>query len=287
MDVFIKFWGTRGSIPTPGTRTRKFGGNTSCVEVRVGETLFILDAGSGLRELGSDLLARGKKPIVAHLLLSHSHWDHVQGFPFFAPAYVPGNEVILYGSKPGDDRYHRLLSGQMKSDYFPVDFAALNAVIRQDYLQEGGKDVAGARIETFPLNHPGGALAYSFTVGRKKVVYATDNELIFDAGKPAELRPAPPELVRFVQGADLLITDSQYTDAQYATRKGWGHSSCFSTTDLAVQAGVKMLATFHHEPANSDEEIDAMIEACRARVASHGANLVVFAAREGLELRVV
>lgn len=286
MDVFVKFWGTRGSIPTPGDRTRKYGGNTSCIEVRMGDTLFILDAGSGIRELGADLLARGRKPIVAHLLLSHSHWDHVQGFPFFAPAYVPGNEVVLYGSKPGDDRYHRLLSGQMKSDYFPVDFAALNAVIRQDHLQDGGKEVAGVRIETFPLNHPGGAFAYSLVVGRKKVVYASDNELLFDASRPEAPRPAPPELVRFVQGADLLITDSQYTDAQYAPRRGWGHSSCFSTTDLAIEAGVKMLALFHHEPTNSDEEIDAMVDSCRARALERDTDLVIFAAREGLELKI-
>src|SRR5206468_11161024 len=153
MEFYVKFWGTRGSIPTPGDRTRKYGGNTSCVEIRFGDNLFICDAGSGIRELGADLLTRGNGPLHGHLLFSHAHWDHIQGFPFFSPADVAGNRFLIYGAKPGDDRFYQLLSGQMKSDYFPIGFGALRAEIYADHLDDGRKEIGGVLVQSFPLNH--------------------------------------------------------------------------------------------------------------------------------------
>jgi phosphoribosyl 1,2-cyclic phosphodiesterase len=290
MDAFVKFWGTRGSIPTPGHRTRRYGGNTPCVEFRIGEHLFICDAGSGIRELGVALVEAGR-PVLVHLLFSHSHWDHIQGFPFFSPAYIAGNRLLIYGQTLGDRRFHQLLSGQMKFDYFPVDFAAMRAAIEPAYLDKGRKDFGGVRVETLDMHHPGGCIAYSFQIGRVKLVYATDNEIQV-AGvtngvpkDPATLRLAEPDLVKFVKGADLLIADAQYTDAQYATKVGWGHSSCLTAADLAFQAGVKQLAVFHHDPTSSDADIEEMLESCRRRLAGFGSRLTVFGAREGIELK--
>jgi len=291
MDFYVKFWGTRGSIPTPGDRTRKYGGNTSCVEIRFGDHLYICDAGSGIRELGADLLTRGKIPITGHLFFSHAHWDHIQGFPFFGPADVAGNRFLIYGAKPGDDRFFHLLSGQMKSDYFPIGFGALRAEINSDHLDDGRKEIGGVLVRCFPLNHPGGCLGYAFSHRAKKIVFATDNEIEADSSGPEtegapRLRLARPALVEFVRDSDLLIADGQYTDAEYQSKKGWGHTSCLTAVDLAIQAGVRQLAIFHHDPSHADSIVDEIIESCRSRVNRLGAKTIVFAAREGVELAV-
>jgi phosphoribosyl 1,2-cyclic phosphodiesterase len=291
MRIFVKFWGTRGSIPTPGDRTRKYGGNTACVEVRCGSHLFICDAGSGIRELGTDLLARGTGPMVGHFFFSHAHWDHIQGFPFFDPADRPGNRFLIYGAKQGDDRFYQLLSGQMKSDYFPIGFGALRAEIIADHLDNGCKEIGEVLVETLPLNHPGGCLAYAFSHRTKKIVYATDNEVEVESGSPesngrAKLRIARPNLVEFARDADLLIADGQYSDTEYTSKRGWGHTSCLTAVDLAVQTGVRQLAIFHHDPAHSDHVVDEIIESCRHRVNRLQSELIVFAAREGMELEI-
>src|SRR5213083_2852934 len=280
MEFYVKFWGTRGSIPTPGDRTRKYGGNTSCVEIRFGDNLFICDAGSGIRELGADLLTRGNGPLHGHLLFSHAHWDHIQGFPFSGPADVAGNHFLIYGAKPGDDRFYQLLSGQMKSDYFPIGFGALRAEINADNLDDGRKEIGDVLVESFPLNHPGGCLGYAFSHQSKKIVYATDNEVEVESGQPesdgrAKLRIAGPTLVKFVRDANLFIADGQYTDTEYTSKQGWGHTSCLTAVDLAVQAGAKLLAIFHHDPTHSDSFVDEIIESCRNRVNLFNSDLVV------------
>lgn len=292
MAAFVKFWGTRGSIPTPASWTRVYGGNTACVEVRFDDTVFICDAGSGIRELGKDLLARNPPPPELHLLITHTHWDHIQGFPFFVPAYLPQCRIRVYGTSAGDDQRYRLLSGQMTSEYFPISFGDLGARIMFDHLNEGEGVVGGVRVSCIPLNHPGGCCGYRFEKDGVKIVYATDNELelqpddVFpDPDHQGGLRQAPEALVEAVRGADLLIMDAQYDDAQYATKKGWGHSSCFSTTDLAIRAEVKNLALFHHDPESTDQDVDAKTISCARRAARHGASLVLFAAREGVELK--
>jgi phosphoribosyl 1,2-cyclic phosphodiesterase len=284
-DMFVRFWGTRGSIPTPGEQTQTYGGNTACVEVRIGKTLFICDAGSGIRELGQDLMARAQGPIEAHMLFSHSHWDHIQGFPYFAPAYVPGNHLVIYGREEGDDRFHRLLSGQMESDYFPVSFSDLRAVVVPAHLDHGRKIIGGVEVACHPLAHPGGSLAYSFSSARAKVVYATDNEIPFDPSKGDALRSAPAGLVSFCRGARLLIADGQYSDEMFLRYRGRGHSSWITATDLALQAEVAQLAIFHHDPDHNDSIIDAMVEECREHVRKRNGQLTVFAAREGVELK--
>jgi phosphoribosyl 1,2-cyclic phosphodiesterase len=292
MAAFVKFWGTRGSIPTPASWTRVYGGNTPCVEVRFDDTIFICDAGSGIRELGKDLLARKPMPKQLHLFISHTHWDHIQGFPFFAPVYAPAMQIRVYGRHVDANSPYRLLSGQMTSDYFPVSFKELGASIVDDHLDGGQKKIEGVLVRSFALNHPGGCEGYSFEKDGRKIFYATDVELeigpqdVFpDVDNSGPLRQAPPELVQAVQGADLLIFDSQYDDQEYAPKKKWGHSSCYSATDLAIQAGVKALALFHHDPESTDRAIDEKVQSCRQRAAAKGVALTIMAAREGVELK--
>ena len=292
MAVFVKFWGTRGSIPTPASWTRVYGGNTPCVEVRFDETIFICDAGSGIRELGKDLLARRPPPKQLHLLISHTHWDHIQGFPFFAPVYAPATQIRVYGRQSDENSPYQLLSGQMSSDYFPVSFKDLGASIVDDHLDGGQKKIDGVLVRSFPLNHPGGCVGYCFEKDGRKIVYATDAELEIEPGdtfpdpeNKGPLRRFAKGLVQVAQGADLLIFDAQYDDKEYAAKKKWGHSSCYSATDFAIQAKVKCVALFHHDPESTDAAIDGKVESCRQRAAAHGAKLAICAAREGVEFK--
>ncbi len=295
MGFYVRFWGTRGSIPTPGKAAHRYGGNTSCVEIRVDDTLFICDGGSGLRELGTDLLARAKgQPITAHFLFSHMHWDHIQGFPFFTPVYIPANKFFIYGAHTGDTRFHRLLSGQMSSSYFPVDFSELRGtIVAADLGDDGERLIEGTLVRCLSLHHPGGCYAYRFERDGRSVVYATDNEIdqtLPDPdsviANPAAPREIPADLVKFCEGADVLISDSQYTDDEYPTRIGWGHPRASTAVDLAVQAGVKQLALYHHDPMHSDHDVERKIANCRARVQRLGGDVFIFGAREGLEIRV-
>jgi len=293
MDFFVKFWGTRGSIPTPGYRTQKYGGNTPCIEIRCDEKLLICDGGSGLRELGLDLISRKEKKITGHMFFSHTHWDHIQGFPFFVPAYIPENTFYVYCPNPGDTRVYELLSGQMNSDYFPVNFSELSAHILARDMQNRSTGIDGIEVKAMPLNHPGGSVGYSFESDGHTVVYATDNELdsVLKNRKEAMVKPeapreVPDEYVDFVRGADLLIADGQYTDQEYPDKVGWGHSRATTLVDWAARAGVKQLAVSHHDPLQTDDDVHAKISSCRERAAKLGSDLVVFGARESLELKI-
>jgi phosphoribosyl 1,2-cyclic phosphodiesterase len=292
MACYVRFWGTRGSIPTPGNKTRKYGGNTSCVELEIDDTLFICDGGTGLRELGLDLQKRRPTEVEAHMFFSHMHWDHIQGFPFFVPAYVSSNKLFVYEVGPGDDRVHRLLHGQMRSEYFPVTFTDLGSKIVADHFSDGVKRVGDVTVRCLEQTHPGRSFAFSFEKNGKKIVYATDSELdlvIVNGneveGRPDELRRLPEELVRFIAGADLLIADGQYTEEEYASKRGWGHARAHTVVDLAIQAGVRQCAIFHHDPMQTDELVDEKIDACRKRAEHAAPDLVVFGAREGLTLK--
>lgn len=291
--VFVRFWGTRGSIPTPGHKTRRYGGNTSCVEIRFGELELICDGGTGLRELGLDLVERGKPKLEPHLFFSHMHWDHIQGFPFFVPAYARGSEIVVYEPTPDDRRVEELLHGQMRSEYFPVEFADLGARIAARHFEGGRVDIDGVTVRCFEQRHPGRSFAYAFEVSGKKIVYATDSELDLllanpeaAAADPEALRLLPDSLREFVAGADLLIADGQYTDAEYPQKIGWGHARANTVADLAHQAGVQQCAVFHHDPLHTDELVEHKIRAAQARLDARGSSTLLFGAREGLELKL-
>ena len=291
--MFVRFWGTRGSIPTPGHKTRRYGGNTSCVEIRLGDLLFICDGGTGLRELGLDLVARGNPRLEAHLFFSHMHWDHIQGFPFFVPAYAPSSDLYVYEVAAGEDRVQRLLHGQMRSEYFPVTFADLGARILGRHFEASRVSIGPMTVRCLEQTHPGRSFAYSFETGGRKVVYATDSELDVSIQNreasdrdPEALRRLPEELVAFVSDADLLIADGQYTEEEYPKKVGWGHARANTVADLARQARVKQCAIFHHDPMHSDELVDDKVLLASQRLERAASGCIVFGAREGLEIKI-
>ena len=293
MSMFVKLWGTRGSIPTPGHGTQKYGGNTSCVEIHRGDAVLVCDAGTGIRELGVDLARRGDRELAMHLFFSHTHWDHIQGFPFFGPAYDPSKTLHIWDLDHAGGRVHDLLSGQMQEAYFPVTFAQLGARIVPEGLGAQPQEVEGIVVRHLAQPHPGGCAAFSFEADGRKVVYLTDTELdtlLRDPEdsfrNPGSHREMPRELVDFVRGADLLIGDGQYTDEAYASHRGWGHPRAFTTVDLAIEAEVAQLAVFHHDPMETDALLERKLDACAARAKAAGSPIVVFGAREGLEFKL-
>jgi CheY-like chemotaxis protein len=289
MDV--RFWGTRGSVAKPGPSTLRYGGNTSCVELRSADgTLIVLDCGTGAHGLGEALMARGKR-CDGHLMISHTHWDHIQGFPFFSPLFTPGNTWDIYAPGGLGQQLERTLAGQMEYNYFPVTLAQLGATIRYHDLAEGAFAVGDVRVVTQYLNHPALALGYRLQSGGAVVVYSSDHEP--HAPNPAARTDGAPPLhgedrrhVEFLTGADLVVHDAQYTLEEYPQKAGWGHTPAEWAVDYAVAAGAKRLALFHHDPLRDDEAVDRLVETCRRRVADARSPLDVFAAAEGLEVHV-
>jgi CheY-like chemotaxis protein len=291
--MHIRFWGTRGSLAKAGPTTLRYGGNTSCVEVDMEDgTLIVFDCGTGAHGLGQALLASGKRPIDGHLLITHTHWDHIQGFPFFAPLFIPGNTWEIYAPGGLGNRLEATLSGQMEYTYFPVTLEQLGATIRFHDLVEGSFDLGGGRVTARYLNHPALALGYRLEVGGASVVYATDHEphtrdqsqtVDPNASASRALEVHHEELghIAFLAQADLVIHDAQYTAAEYPQKVGWGHSTVEYAVDVALAAKAKRLALFHHDPLRDDAAIDCLVDVCRQRVVARGGTLDVFAASEG------
>lgn len=270
----ITFWGVRGSIASPGPETIGVGGNTSCVEVRCGSTKLILDAGTGIRALGDKLLREGA--VEATLLLSHVHWDHIQGIPFFVPAYVPSSQIQVVGSANGVMSLRDALAYQMTTPVFPVRLDQLGAKIGWREVQSGERfQVNDVSVRVARQNHPGGSFAYRLDWNGRSVVYATDTE---------HYACIDPELYALARGADVLIYDSQYTPDEYrgtspsSSKVGWGHSTYVAGVELAKAAGVGQYVLFHHDPRRTD----AGVELLETKTRELFPNAV--AAREGMTL---
>jgi len=279
----ITFWGTRGSIAAPGPDTTRYGGNTSCVEVRLDNgTLVVFDAGTGLRALGQALLAHDV-PVQMYLFLSHMHWDHIQGLPFFTPAYVKGTTLCILGPH-GEGSLEQSICDQMRSPYYPIPMRAMAAEIRFVELDEGSVfELPGATVEVSVLNHPGRSLGYRLTEGNKVFVYATDNEPFGkDAASHHLVRPS--HVLPLMQHADVLIHDAQYTPDEYPHKVGWGHSTYLDALHSAHEADVKRLVLFHHDPSHSDAVIDRIVARCQAWIKRRGLSLTCLGAAEGLQL---
>lgn len=294
----VTFWGTRGSVPTPGPSTVRYGGNTACVQASTDDgAAFIFDSGTGIRELGLHLSQQSGR-ISAHILLGHTHWDHISGFPFFAPAFVPGNRFVLYGARDLDRSLRDVLSGQMEFAYFPVPLGDLRADLDFRELDEGQMTIDGASVQAQYLNHTAVCMGYRLEADGVALAYISDHEPyglpVAAAGQTepaigAGLRTGfihggDRRLVNFVQGVDLLIQDTQYTPEEYVAKRGWGHGTTDYVADVAVQARVRRLALFHHEPTHDDAAIDRMVAYTRDRAREAGSAVDVFAAAEGLSL---
>jgi len=256
----LRFWGVRGSTPTPQPENLRYGGNTPCLEIRSdAKSLLIVDCGSGLRMLGKALMKEfGRQPIRAHILISHFHWDHIQGLPFFVPLYNPANQFQMYSYRPHDLSLEAALGGQMTNPYFPVDMSAMGAKRGYTEISTDAFPLDDFRIRSGMINHPQGCLSFRIENNGKSVVYATDNE-------PGN--PRGDQTVRELsRGADMLIYDAQYTRTQLNTdRKGWGHSSWDEGVSVCQESGVKQLILFHHDPDSDDRTIDQIQERAQVR----------------------
>ncbi len=288
--MIVRFWGTRGSIPKPGPGTVRYGGNTSCVEVRSASgTLVVLDCGTGAHGLGQALVASAASPLRGHLLIGHTHWDHIQGFPFFAPVFIPGNEWHIYGPRGVGSSLRAALAGQMQSSYFPVKLNELGATLHYHDLVEGTLEIGDIHVTTQYLNHPALTLGYRLQADGVTVVYATDHEPHSKPGAAGSHLPLIGQDVRharFLADADLVIHDAQYTTREFSAKRGWGHSTTEYAVEAAVSAGVRRLALFHHDPTRDDDAVDRLVAGARDLVAQAGGTTEVFAAAEGQVLEL-
>jgi len=282
----VRFWGTRGSIAKPGPSTLRYGGNTSCIEVRANDgTLVVIDCGTGSHDLARELLSGPAPATRGHLLVSHTHWDHIQGFPFFDPLFVGGSEWDVHA--PGGRAQHlrSALAGQMSYDYHPVMLDSGEGTLRFHDLSEGVFQAGSIRVTSQYLNHPALTLGYRLEADGCAVVYASDHEphLLPPPG-PDPVTPTHLEdrrHVRFLEGADLVIHDAQYTLADFPAKAGWGHSPTEAVVDYAIAAGIGRVALHHHDPLRDDDGVDRLAEAAQRRAARARTTPEVFAAREG------
>jgi len=288
--MLVRFWGTRGSIAKPGPSTVRYGGNTSCVELRSsGGTLVVLDCGTGAHGLGQALVTSGVSPLNGHILIGHTHWDHIQGFPFFAPLFIRGNEWHVYGPRGVGSSLRESLSGQMQSSYFPITLKELGATLHYHDLVEGTLEIGDIHVTTQYLHHPALTLGYRLEADGVTVVYSTDHEPHSTPRVAGSRAPPAGEDVRharFLADADLVIHDAQYTTAESSAKRGWGHSTAEYAVETAVSAGVRRLALFHHDPTRDDEAVDRIVAGARDLVARLGGDTEVFAAAEGQVLEL-
>ncbi|MBI1912691.1 MAG: MBL fold metallo-hydrolase [Deltaproteobacteria bacterium] len=279
--MIIRVWGSRGSIAVSGKQFNRYGGDTTCIEV-VSNTgdLIIIDAGTGIRNLGNRVVSENIKKI--NLLLTHAHWDHLSGFPFFKPIYKKDSEIRIYGPQPTQDSLKSIISKTMSSPYFPIELEDINADI--SFLGMGHKNYAigSVKISTIPLSHPNQGVGYKLEEDGKTFVFLTDNELTHH--HPFGLGYA--DYAKFSKGADLLFHDAEYSREEYKETVGWGHSVYLDTLNLALDAGVKALGLFHLNQERTDDEVDRIQAECRKIVAERGSKMECFAVATGMEFKL-
>ena len=297
----LKFWGVRGSIPTPGKHTVRYGGNTPCLELRLDDdSLVIFDAGTGIRNFGDDLINNGES-VNGYLLISHPHWDHIQGFPFFKPAFISGNELTIYGTERPEKSLSEIISEQMNRIYFPVQLHELKAKLNFRPIQEEGEiKIGDCVVKTLYVNHPGFTIGYRLEYNGKTLVYISDNEP-YDREVAASLSNFEPavkakfeskkgdpnqRVFDFCEGADVLLHDATYTPEEYIDRVGWGHSHYLFTLRVAAEANVNRLYLFHHEPNHSDDKVDDILKKCKKEVKTRGYRFECEAAAENMVISI-
>ena len=280
------FWGVRGTLPVPGERALRYGGNTSCVSLDFPTGhFFIFDAGTGIKALSDHLRGQGRTELEAKICISHPHWDHINALPFFGPLYVSGNEFEICGAAHGDVTMREIISAQMNDVYFPTTLKDFGARVYFRDMREEAIDIDGIHLKTMLLSHPGYCLGYRVEYGGRAICYVTDNEL-YPRTSPFHNAHYEKRLVRFVAGADALIIDSTYTDAEYLNKVGWGHSSVGRVTELAHEAGVETLYLFHHDPDQSDADIDSKLASAKASLVAGNSATECLAPAEGRVFRI-
>jgi phosphoribosyl 1,2-cyclic phosphodiesterase len=277
----LKFWGVRGTLPVPGKDSLRYGGNTNCVTLELPtRTLFIFDAGTGIKALSDALLAEKRSPVVARIFISHPHWDHINALPFFVPLYQKGNRFEILGCSHAGLSMEKMLSAQMDGVYFPVTMQEFAADVRYRDLNEGSYSVDDVEVSTLLLKHPGHCLGYRVNCNGQAVCYVSDNELYPRDSKfyDADFHE---RLVAFIRGAKYAIADATYRDEEYAPKIHWGHSPVSEVAAIAHEAGVQTLFLYHHDPDQRDDQIDAKLEAARKKLKTLGSGTVVEAPAEG------
>jgi phosphoribosyl 1,2-cyclic phosphodiesterase len=294
----LKLWGVRGSIPVPGPATVRYGGNTTCAEVRADGEIIVLDAGSGIRELGLALENEfGSRPINLSLLITHVHWDHIQGFPFFVPSYNDKNHIQIFGYDGTGSGLREILKGQMATPFFPVALYDLPGKIKIEKLESMDFKIGKVHVRSKFMNHPGVCVGYRLFTSKGSIAFLPDHEpyeafklhsakshLLSPEQTQKRAREDRAELVKFLQGSDILILDTQYTDEEYQAHVGWGHGSLSTAISLAIDAAVRKLILFHHDPTHDDDMIDKMVQTARKLAAKSESYLEVEGAREGAEM---
>jgi len=293
----IKFWGTRGSIPVPSPETLRYGGNTTCVELRADGEIIVLDAGSGIRPLGIALDREFQaRPIKLSLLVTHAHWDHIQGFPFFKPAYDSKNEIRIFGFDGAGATFREIMAEPMQSPFFPITMRELSARMDINKLSEMKFSLGKVDIHAAFVNHPGVCAGYRIFTSSGSVAFLPDHEpyeFFLHSARGKQLSPEQAKevaaeqhaaLVQFLRGSDILILDCQYADQEYTKHIGWGHGSISSAVALAMEAEVQTLFLFHHDPSHDDTMVDRMVESARELVMKSGSNLEVAGAQQGTEI---
>ena len=294
---YLKFWGVRGSYPAPFDTHLKIGGNTSCVEIRVGDHVLVCDAGTGIIPLGNALVSEGEIEEIS-VILTHYHWDHISGLPFFVPAFLPGRTINFFGPGETKREMESHISDQMKAPYFPVETETWLAQIRYMSPRHRPLMVGPMTIDPFNVHHPGSTYGYRIEAAGKTIVYASDNELSFinqsiearkgefDARERELLEEMKHEeysrSIEFMQGVDLLIHDAQYTPEDYLKKRGWGHSCYVDTVNAAIDAGVKELFMFHLDPNYADPFVEGLHTAANEIIAERKSDLICHVAREGM-----
>ncbi len=279
--IQVGFWGVRGTLPRPGEDSIRYGGNTNCISITFPRgQMFVFDAGSGIKQLSNHLMADGKKSINAKIFISHPHWDHINALPFFVPLYVPGNEFEIIGARHGSLSMREVASAQMDGVYFPITLKEFGARVYFRDIGEETLDIDGVSVSSMLLSHPGICLGYRIDYDGRSVCYITDNELFLSDSD--QFNPAyEKKLQDFCRGADLLITDSTYTDEEYKTKIGWGHSCLSKVAEYADRAEVKTLCLFHHDPDQNDTDIDLKLDLTKKVLEDRGSDVVCVAPAEG------
>ena len=278
-NIIVDFWGVRGSVPSPGPTTTRYGGNTSCVSIMADDKILILDAGTGIRNLGSAIIS--KPDLEIFVIVTHSHWDHIQGFPFFTPIYQPNRPVHMFPTLHKKNVVLASLIDQMDGAHFPItpdqvpsnfNFVTENPL---EFLESNG-----FHLEMVPMNHPGKAFGYKITIDDKIICYFTDNEIDPPYEKSIELN----ELTNQCRNADILIHDAQYTEDDMPLKHGWGHSLISQVTELGKSAEVKNLVYYHHDPERTDDLLDKELEKAAKTLKENGSSVQPYFAYEGLKL---